>query len=77
MVEDVVAPDIDGDEDDVDGCDVEFHDSETTPDEDLPIAVGGVAIAGEGDDIDGCDVDFDDLDATPDENLPAAEGGVA
>ena len=72
-----VEPNIDGDEDDIDGCDVEFHDSDATPDDELPTAIGGVAISGEGDEIDGCDVDFDDLDATADEDLPAATGGVA
>lgn len=77
MSEDTRGPDIDGDEDDIDGCDVEFHEAEVTPDEELPVAVGGVAIADEGDDADGCDVDFDDMDATLDEELPAAEGGVA
>jgi len=77
MIENAAAPDIGGDEDDIDGCDVEFHDSDATPDEDLPVAIGGVKIAGEGDDIDGCDVHIDDLDATPDEKLPAAKGGVA
>lgn len=72
-----VEPNIDADEDDIDGCDVEFHDSDATPDQDLPMAVGGVEISGEGDEVDGCDVDFDDMDATADEDLPAATGGVA
>lgn len=62
---------------DVDGCDAEFLDVDATPDEDLPIAIGGVQSANEGIDSDGCDVDFDELEATPDEALPAAEGGVA
>lgn len=34
-------PDVDEDQDDIDGCDVESHDSDATPDEDLPEAVGG------------------------------------
>lgn len=72
-----VEPNIDADEDDIDGCGIEFHDSDATPDQELPMAVGGVQIVGEGDDVDGCDVDFDDMDATADEDLPAAEGGVA
>ncbi len=72
-----VEPNIDADEDDIDGCDVEFHDSDAIPDEDLPMAVGGVEISGEGDEVDGCDVLVDDLDATADEELPAATGGVA
>lgn len=61
----------------VDGCDVEFLDADATPDEDLPVVIGGVQIANEGIDSDGCDVDFDELEATPDEALPAADGGVA
>ena len=65
------------DEEDIDGCDVDFRDAEVTPDEELPVAVGGVRIADEMEDADGCDVDFDDTDATPDDELPAAEGGVA
>ena len=60
-----------------DGCDVEILESDATPDDALPPAVGGVEIAGTGDDIDGCDVHVDDLDGTPDDQLPAAEGGVA
>ena len=71
------GPNINADEDDIDCCDIEFHDSDATPDDDLPMAVGGVEIAGEGDDADGCDVDFDDMDATADEELPAATGGVS
>lgn len=34
------------DEDHVDGCDFEFHDSEATPDSELPAAKGGVEISG-------------------------------
>jgi hypothetical protein len=30
-------------EDDIDGCDVPIRDQEATPDEDLPVAEGGVA----------------------------------
>lgn len=77
MIEDPVPPDTDEEDDDIDGCDVEFSDNDATPDEDLPLAIGGVEIAGKGDDIDGCDVHFDDFDATPDDALPAAKGGVA
>jgi hypothetical protein len=71
-----------GDEDDVDGCDVEFHDGDATPDTELPTASGGVAaVAPEApadeDGIDGCDVEFGDSDATRDEDLPVAVGGVA
>ena len=64
-------------DDDVDGCDVEIDASDSTPDDELPGALGGVAVAGEGDEADGCDVDIDDMDATADEDLPAAAGGVA
>lgn len=62
--------------DEPDGCDVDFLEVDATPDEKLPVAVGGVKMASEGEDVDGCDVDFND-DATPDEELPAAAGGVA
>ena len=41
MNERVVTPNPEGDEDDVDGCEVEVEDP--TPDEDLPAAEGGVA----------------------------------
>jgi len=30
---------------DVDGCDLEFHDSDATPDSELPPAIGGVETA--------------------------------
>lgn len=70
----VVAEDPD---DHLDGCDVEIAAADATPDDALPAAVGGVAIAGEGEEVDGCDVDIDDADATADEDLPAATGGVA
>ena len=73
----------DGDEDDVDGCDVEFQDSDATPDAELPPASGGVVAAAapeapaDEDGIDGCDVEFGDTDTTRDEDLPVAIGGVA
>lgn len=36
-------------EDHIDGCDFEFHESEATPDSELPMARGGVAVkAGKG-----------------------------
>lgn len=76
MTDNVVSIDIDGDEDGIDGCDVEFHDAKATPDEELPMAVGGIAIEDEGEDTCGCDIEFDDMDATPDDELPAAEGGT-
>jgi hypothetical protein len=71
-----------GDEDAVDGCDVEFQDSDATPDAELPPAAGGVVAAtpeaqAEEDGIDGCDVEFGDTEATRDEDLPVAVGGVA
>ena len=31
------------DEDNVDGCDVDFNVTDVTPDEDLPVATGGIA----------------------------------
>ncbi|MEA3276445.1 MAG: hypothetical protein U9Q81_14385 [Pseudomonadota bacterium] len=77
MTADTGIADIDGDEDEIDGCDIEFHDAESTRDDELPMAVGGLEFRDEEDDADGCDVDFDDIDATLDEDLPAAEGGVA
>lgn len=74
------------DEDRIDGCDVEFLDSDATPDAELPAAKGGVKIVRgkrlrsvrvhEEDHIDGCDVEFLDSEATPDAALPAATGGV-
>ena len=77
----MVAPDNNGNEDDVDGCDVECRDSDATPDEELPAAAGGVVAAQEDhadeDEVDGCDLDFNDAEATKDEELPAAVGGVA
>ena len=76
------ATDVHGDEDDVDGCDVEFQDSDATLDTELPPATGGVTVVvpvlqdGE-DDLDGCDLEFDDDNPTRDEDLPEAIGGVA
>jgi hypothetical protein len=74
------------DEDHIDGCDAEFHDSEATPDAALPRAKGGVEIMRgkrqkkpvrhEEDHIDGCDAEFHESEATPDAALPAAKGGV-
>ncbi|GAB5468285.1 MAG: hypothetical protein Kilf2KO_13150 [Rhodospirillales bacterium] len=65
------------DEDEVDGCDLDFHEGESTTDEDLPAAAGAVALEGSGDEVDGCGLEFDDSDAVTDEDLPPAEGGVA
>jgi len=74
-------------EDGIDGCDVEFLDSDATPDAELPAARGGVKIlrgkrqrsphVHEDDHVDGCDVEFLESEATPDAALPAAIGGVA
>ena len=83
MTKDGVAPSIDVHEDDVDSClcDIELHDTEATPDVELPPATGGVEVAqqehADEDHIDGCDLDFNNADATPDEELPAAVGGGA
>ena len=64
-------------EDDIDGCDINFNEEDATADEDLPPAEGGVEDGNENeDDIDGCDIDFSEEDATADEDLPPAEGGV-
>lgn len=81
MVEVGGAPRIEGGEDDVDGCDMEFHDGDATPDAELPVAVGGTApvaqgAPGEEDDVDGCDVELAEAEATKDEDLPVAVGGV-
>ena len=76
------APAMDGDEEEIDscGCDVEFHDSEATPDEELPPATGGVEAGFEegadDEEVDGCDLDFAEVDLTPDEELPVAVGGM-
>lgn len=64
------------DEEHLCGCDLDFNSKDSTADEDLPRATGGVAISGEGDEVDGCDVDFDSVEATSDADLPAATGGV-
>ena len=76
MTDDMVAAEM-GEEQDFDGCDIDFNDAEATPDEELPMTVGGIGFEDEGDDACGCDVEIDDLDATPDDELPITEGGVA
>ena len=74
-------------EDHIDGCACEIHESDATPDSELPPAKGGVAIiqgkrqkvatAHPDNDIDGCDVEVLESEATPDPALPSAKGGVA
>ena len=82
MAHEARAPAVDSNEDDVDscGCDVEFHDSEATPDEELPPATGGVEAGSEegadDEEVDGCDLDFAEVDLTSDEELPVAVGGM-
>jgi hypothetical protein len=63
-------------EDDIDGCDFEFDESEATPDAELPVAAGGVQVSNE-EEIDACDVDFTDAEPTTDAELPLAVGGVS
>src|SRR2546426_643173 len=45
MAQDAAPPDTHSDEDDVDGCGLEFHDDDATRDEELPAAAGGVEAA--------------------------------
>ena len=70
-----------GDEDEIDGCSIDFLDSDPTVDEELPASAGGVEIVESPDDnsedVCGCDLEFNDDDITTDEQLPAAIGGVA
>ncbi len=62
----------------LDACGFEFTDVGLSLDQDLPAAVGGVAIEAFGSgEVCGCDVDFDDVDSTADDELPKAVGGVA
>ena len=63
------------DEDHVDGCDFEFHDSEATPDlgcRRRKAAWKSPEERADEDHVNRCDVDFDDM--TTDEDLPAAVG---
>lgn len=67
-------------QEDVDGCGLEVHESDITLDTDLPVATGGVEIApgnDPGEEADGCDLDFEAGEATSDADLPASAGGVA
>lgn len=66
------------DADDLDGCEIDFKKEKPTLDEELPVVLGGVAMAIEdNEDLDGCEFDFSAMDPTLDEELPATEGGVA
>ncbi len=72
-------PAVHEDEDDAEGCSLDFREDET-PDWDLPAAAGGVELAQHDDpddDTDGCELDFGNSDPTTDEELPVAIGGVA
>lgn len=60
-------------EDEVDGCDVDFTAKQDALDDvDLPHAMGGVA-AGGVDELDGCAFEIDDSEATLDEDLPGVD----
>jgi hypothetical protein len=72
---------------DADGCGLRPRKAEMTPDEELPVASGGVrllsravarAVRGaEADDTDGCGAGAEPDDVfTADEDLPVAAGGV-
>ena len=61
-------------EDDIDGCDIDFTAEEQTEDGDLPETSGGVGSV--EDELDGCDIDFAAEVETADEELPPSTGGV-
>jgi len=72
------------DKDDLDGCicDIKITNEEVTPDEELPVAWGGVEAAENGDPHDdrdeadcGCGAPVGDM--TLDEDLPITSGGIA
>ncbi len=63
------------DDEELDGCAIDFSAEAPTSDEDLPETTGGVGSPDE--ETDGCDVDFGEDAATPDEDLPETVGGVA
>ena len=77
------APPVADDDEDADDCicGMEHLEDETTSDEELPQASGGVETAGEAppddeDDVDGCELDFSEAEQTGDEELPVTVGGV-
>jgi hypothetical protein len=77
---DVTNPD---DEGQADGClcGAEIYAADVTPDDQLPVAAGGVAALPlpdvSDDDIDGCDAAANAVGVTADEVLPVAVGGVS
>ena len=75
------APDDDGEDEDACICGMEHIADETTSDEELPPASGGIEAAKEEhqdneDDLDGCELDFTATEQTNDEELPMAVGGA-
>jgi len=69
-------------EENVDGClcGIAIDQSDLTPDEILPMAIGGVAIPldrGDDADADAAELEIDEIEATRDEELPPTIGGVA
>ncbi len=61
-------------DEDIDGCDIDFTAEEQTNDADLPEASGGVGGADE--ELDGCDINFAAEVEAADEDLPLSTGGV-
>jgi hypothetical protein len=65
---------------DVCGCDFTIEEGESTRDDALPAAFGGIQAAVDddcdADIIDGCDVDFNAIEPTSDRDLPVARGGA-
>jgi len=63
-------------------CGLEHLDDETTSDEELPPASGGIlqtaaeAVLEDEDDVDGCALDFAAAEQTEDAELPVTVGGV-
>ena len=68
---------IDDEDENADGCGLDFNEDEVSSDEELPAATGGVSFDTDEEYGCGCDLVFEEDDLTPDEELPATEGGVA
>lgn len=62
-------------EEELDGCDIDFTVESQTDDADLPETYGGVGSVDK--ELDGCDIDFTAEAQTDDADLPETYGGVA